>query len=258
VRLLSFDTSTSDLHACLFDSGQVKAKETINSNLNDRQYAAARLLPAIQGLLDEADWQKTDLEAIVVGIGPGSFTGVRTAVVTARTIAQALNLPLIGISILECYVYRGGKTAAVVLDAGSARFFLAAYEVLAAANPLQSEPADPSKAGRIELAGTIAPICVNSQAIFEMLKNERHCLVDTSCLPLFQDLEAELEPLPQLNNIAVLQSELAINRVSLRRASVTAGSSQGALEESLVTAFPYEQVQPLYLRNASVTLKKST
>ena len=121
MHLLSFDTSTSDLHLCLTDCGQVVAQRIIKSNLENRQvrqYAASYLIPSIQELLTTAGWCKSTLTALVVGIGPGSFTGVRTAVVTARTIAQALQLPLVGISIFESYVFCHGSSTGVILGAG--------------------------------------------------------------------------------------------------------------------------------------------
>ena len=249
MRLLSFDTSTSDLHICLSKAGQIEALCTLDSNLKDRQYAASLLLPAIQNLFDQANWQKSDLNAIVVGVGPGSFTGVRTAVVTGRTIAQALNLPLIGVPILECYAYKHGSSAAVVLRAGPDQFFVGAYEVA----PLTQPSLYPSSRG-LNVSCTLAPACLNREAIFEMLKIAGDCLLDAGSLALFEQTQARLKPLPHLNNIAVVQSELALNRVSL---SMTHSGSGRSNQEYLLKTFPYDQVQPLYLRSASVTLKKT-
>jgi tRNA threonylcarbamoyl adenosine modification protein YeaZ len=244
VRLLSFDTSTSDLHVSLSGAGAIVAASVVKSKLEDRQYAAALLIPTIQEVLAQANWQKSDLEAIVVGVGPGSFTGVRTAVVTARTIAQALNLPLIGVPILECYAYQYGSPTGVVLGAGQQHFFAASYQV----NRSGTKPQCPL------VVSTREPACLSQQAAIEMLNVEGVGLVETSCLPFFKESKADLKPLPHLNNIAVVQSELAVNKVSLSMAQLDALRSNQA---TITNAFSYEHVQPLYLRNASITLKKT-
>lgn len=244
MRLLSFDTSTSDLHVCLSGAGEVVAASVLKSKLEDRQYAASLLIPTIQEVLDQANWQKSDLEAIVVGVGPGSFTGVRTAVVTARTIAQALNLPLVGVPILECYAYRYGSATAVVLGAGQQQFFAASYRI----NPPGTKPECP------RVVSTSEPACLNLEAAMEMLRIEGIGLVEASCLTFFQGSQAELKPLPHLNNIAAVQSELAVNKVSLSMAQFDALRSSQA---TIAKAFSYEYVQPLYLRKASITLKKT-
>lgn len=75
-----------------------------------RQIAAHRqsnttLLPAIDELLTQAGIERSQLVCIAVGRGPGSFTGVRIAVATAKGIAQALNLPLIGLSTLDAIAW---------------------------------------------------------------------------------------------------------------------------------------------------------
>jgi tRNA threonylcarbamoyl adenosine modification protein YeaZ len=190
----------------------------------------------------------------VVGVGPGSFTGVRAAVVTARTIAQALTLPLIGVSILECYAYTHGVSTAVVLEAGRDLFFSAAYDIVPLA--VNTDDKAQSHTEAVDLVCTRGPACVNGEAIFEMLKDSQRCLVDASCLPLLAAAGAQLDPLPHLNNIAVVQSELVFNRLSLSMAGSSRQSNK-AFEESLLGAFPYESIQPLYLRSASVTLKGS-
>ncbi|PWT97734.1 MAG: tRNA (adenosine(37)-N6)-threonylcarbamoyltransferase complex dimerization subunit type 1 TsaB [Candidatus Melainabacteria bacterium] len=243
MRFLSFDTSTSDLHVCLASKGSIVAASVVQSKPEDRQYAAALLIPTIEDVLNQANWRKSDLEALVVGVGPGSFTGVRTAVVTARTIAQALNLPLLGVPILECYAYQHGASTAVVLGAGRQEFFAASYRV----TPPKSRP------GRPLLVPTGEPACLSREAVLAILNDARSGLVETSCLAAFKESQADLKALPHLNNIAYVQSELALNKVSLSMAQSGASASQ----ELLAKTFSYERIQPLYLRNASITLKKA-
>ena len=64
-----------------------------------RQHAA-RLLPTIQMLLAQAELTLSDCDMIAVGIGPGSFIGVRTAVAVAKSLAYAVNIPVVPVSSL--------------------------------------------------------------------------------------------------------------------------------------------------------------
>ena len=164
-------------------------------------------------------------------------------------LAQALNLPLIGVSILECYALKHGSSTAVVLKAGPEQFFAAAYEVV----PMTPPPSYASGCG-LKVSCTVAPACLSREAIFEMLKNAGHCLLDAGSLALIEETPARLKPLPHLNNIAAVQSELALNKVSLSMAHLSSARSN---QEYLLRTYPYEQVLPLYLRSASVTLKKT-
>jgi tRNA threonylcarbamoyladenosine biosynthesis protein TsaB len=96
------------------------------------------LLGIIDALLREADWKKGDVELIACCTGPGSFTGVRVGVATAKGIALALGLPIVGIGSLEVMAYahfarRGAaaesdEAAVALLDARKAEVFWAVYE----------------------------------------------------------------------------------------------------------------------------------
>lgn len=68
--------------------------------LTDRGEHAARLVPAIAEVLEEASIDRNELNGIVVGEGPGSFTGVRVAAATAKGLARALDRPMWAISSL--------------------------------------------------------------------------------------------------------------------------------------------------------------
>lgn len=67
---------------------------------------AKRILPEIEKLLSKAEIKKSDLTAIAVGLGPGSYTGVRVAMATAKGLARALSLPLYGYPTLEAIAIR--------------------------------------------------------------------------------------------------------------------------------------------------------
>lgn len=84
----------------------------------------------LQTAIAPQTWQ--DLEFIAVAKGPGGFTGTRVGVVTARTIAQQLDIPLFGISNLAAVAaaqnYRGQDLLAVQMDAQREQLFVAIYQ----------------------------------------------------------------------------------------------------------------------------------
>jgi tRNA threonylcarbamoyladenosine biosynthesis protein TsaB len=88
--LLALDTSTGVGSVAVARGGTILAREMV---LNQRKQAA-RLIPAVEAALEDAGVGREELEGIVVGRGPGSFTGVRIAAATARGLAMALGCPL--------------------------------------------------------------------------------------------------------------------------------------------------------------------
>ena len=82
--------------------------------------SAQTLAPAIQELLNRLGWSSRDVSCIGVGIGPGSFTGLRVGVATAKMFAYATGAKLIGIDTLEALVVAAGSETeriSVAIDA---------------------------------------------------------------------------------------------------------------------------------------------
>jgi tRNA threonylcarbamoyl adenosine modification protein YeaZ len=90
------------------------------------------LLSSIDFLLGRLGWTLNELSVVAVGIGPGSFTGIRIGIATALGIAQSLSIPLAGISGLDAIAHQisniDGRLA-VVLDAHRSQAFYAEYVV---------------------------------------------------------------------------------------------------------------------------------
>ena len=92
---------------------------------------SAELIPAVAAVLEEAGVARTDLAGVVVGSGPGSFTGVRVAAATAKGLAHALAIPMWAFSSLEAAAVADGAWGVryVLFDARGDRVYAACYEV---------------------------------------------------------------------------------------------------------------------------------
>ena len=94
--ILSFDTATDVATACMSADGEVLAE----SAAAGRSVGAQRLLDDVHGLLDRAGVPLDHVELIVAGTGPGTFTGLRIGLATARALGFALGTPVRGVSTL--------------------------------------------------------------------------------------------------------------------------------------------------------------
>jgi tRNA threonylcarbamoyladenosine biosynthesis protein TsaB len=101
VKILAFDTATPATAVALAGFGDRALEARDDPAPGERPGHAARLLPLIAKLLSEAEAGWDELDRIAVGTGPGTFTGLRIGVATARALALASSLSLVGVSTLE-------------------------------------------------------------------------------------------------------------------------------------------------------------
>lgn len=128
--LLAFDTATAAVTVALHDGDRVVA----SSRTVDAMRHGELLAPAITAVLDEAGVVRQDVTAIAVGVGPGPFTGLRVGLVTARTLAAVLEIPVYGVCTLDVLaaeaVDSGGvnEPFLVATDARRKEVYWAAYD----------------------------------------------------------------------------------------------------------------------------------
>ena len=125
--LLAFDTSGPLGSVAVGQEGSIRATVTL---AEPREHASG-LVPAIARALSEAAVDRQDLAGIVVGEGPGSFTGVRVAAATAKGLAHALGVPLFAVSSLRAAALGSdvGPIRYVLFDARGDRVYGACYGV---------------------------------------------------------------------------------------------------------------------------------
>lgn len=117
MKILGIDTSTPIGSVALIDGENIVAEHT----LNIVQAHSSRLMPAIDTVLKWGDITPNDLDGCVVGIGPGSFTGIRIGVATAKSLCYAVDKPIVGVSTLEAIAYNLRWTNGIVCPILDAR-----------------------------------------------------------------------------------------------------------------------------------------
>jgi tRNA threonylcarbamoyladenosine biosynthesis protein TsaB len=126
VLILGIDTSTAQVSVAIGDGVTVLGAVQLSGG---RRHAE-QLAPAIDSLRRELQIDLGHLAAIAVGTGPGLFTGLRVGVTTAKVMAQALRIPVVGVPSLDLVAYplrHADRQIVAVLDARRREVFAARY-----------------------------------------------------------------------------------------------------------------------------------
>lgn len=128
MKILCFDTALNKLYMTLGEDNKVLYSKIIENENNN--FASAQLAITIVEVLSKFGLNLKNIDALGVNIGPGSFTGIRAALTTAKVISSQLNTPLVGVNsfeILSSLNNKNGKTA-IVLDARKNKAFISIFE----------------------------------------------------------------------------------------------------------------------------------
>ena len=152
MNILAVDTSTPQVTA-----GIVRDGETVAEKLHlDARAHNEVLVPLIQQCLTDSGVAAAELDAVVVGCGPGPFTGLRVGMATAASFADALGIPCYGICSLDALAGGVGDEL-VVTDARRREVYFAAYhDGQRVFGPAVAKPADVMELLKEELAAEVA------------------------------------------------------------------------------------------------------
>jgi tRNA threonylcarbamoyl adenosine modification protein YeaZ len=148
--VLAIDTSTPAVTAGVVADGALLAERVSV----DARAHAERITPNVLAALADAGRAMADLDAVVVGCGPGPFTGLRVGMATASAYGHALGIPVYGVCSLDAI---GGQTSGdvlVVTDARRREIYWARYrDGVRIDGPAVSAPADVDAVGVQSVAG---------------------------------------------------------------------------------------------------------
>lgn len=137
--ILALETGQELASVALLDGMEVAAERAFRHRLT----LSRDLMPAINTLLGEAGRQWSDVEAVAVGLGPGSYTGLRIGVVTAKALCWASDRPILGIAALAAlaapHLAPPETLLCAVLEARAGEFFTALYQRRDGALQLRAE-----------------------------------------------------------------------------------------------------------------------
>ena len=122
--MLAIDSSTDILGLALMDSGQLKAEY----NLSLKRQHSEKLLPLMEQIFELLEIKAEDLDGVAVAVGPGSFTGLRIGITTAKMLGRIFSIPVKGISTLEIMAAGvEGEIILPLLDARRSRVYYSLY-----------------------------------------------------------------------------------------------------------------------------------
>ena len=127
MKILGIESTQQQGSVALLDKGAIVVELTLGNEAR----SASLLAPGIRQVLNEAGWQPDTLERIAVTVGPGSFTGLRVGVTTAKALAYALGIDVIGVNTLAVLAAQAGHDGLVeaIMDAQRNELFCQRFQV---------------------------------------------------------------------------------------------------------------------------------
>ena len=220
--ILAIDTASSAAGAAIAADSAVLA----SFHLNVGKTHSERFLPMVDFMLKSAGLALDNISALAVTVGPGSFTGLRIGIATAKAWGQALNLPIVPVTTVEALAFAAGSGGLVcpILDARRDEVYTALFRGREQLSP--PEAVSPQKlAERLVLLNE--PVAMNGDA-----------------LPLYKELFAEYLG----DNFLPAEEE---RRVFMAAAVAVIGRERFLRGETV----DYQKLEPFYLRSSEAETK---
>lgn len=221
MKVLAIETATSQSGVVLADGRKVVAE----ASRVDRRGHASFLIPAVDFCFDQAGWFPHDLDAIVVDLGPGLYTGIRVGVATAQGLASALGIPVVGGSSLDTLALAaatGHRHIYSLVDVRRGELAVATYQPVPGGVVRDGPPTlmSPEKLRALLMSDPSNPLIVG-----------------------------DAEALPEETVSGIHRVKIGKSRYPTARSLLEVGLSQ--LERG---PFSAETLRPIYLREPDVTL----
>jgi len=208
-NILAIDSATSILRVGL----SVNSDKLFEAANSDRFRHAEFIFTLIEDVLKKGATDKSKIDSIIIGTGPGSFTGLRVGMASAKALAVSLNIPLVGISLFSAVaprLFREYGPAAVLIPSRKNEYYI----------------------GRIESADF-------KDREISVVTADKLC--EPSDLPPLLGIDCDLNQLPNLNATVIPNSDFKIGIADL----VERGSMK--LKES--GADDIARLEPLYIQD---------
>ena len=137
MNVLAIDTSVGVSVAILRSNGELTQSQAVDHGMQGELTAEL-----ISQVVANSGLEISEITDVVVGVGPGPFTGLRVGLVTAAVFAHARNIPIHGICSLDAIAFEYGKPCVVVTDARRKELYWARYEDKRIGEPQVSKPED--------------------------------------------------------------------------------------------------------------------
>jgi tRNA threonylcarbamoyladenosine biosynthesis protein TsaB len=135
MNILAIDTSVGVSVAILRSNGEVTQSQTVDHGMQGELTAEL-----ISKVVSDSGLKIEEITDVVVGVGPGPFTGLRVGLVTASVFAHAREIPIHGICSLDAIAFDYAKPCVVVTDARRKELYWARYEGIRIGDPQVSKP----------------------------------------------------------------------------------------------------------------------
>lgn len=222
MNIIAIDTSTETLGICL------KTENTLLRTSHKVNFKHAEILaPWIKIICSKAEIKPGELNLVIVSSGPGSFTGLRIGIATAKGLADGANCPLIGVPTLDAAAWAHkhfSGTVIPVINAKKNRLYAALYEN----NERISDYLD-----------------ISSKDLIKKMEKSKKILITG---PFAGELYKESEKIINRHNIYLDPDFSLINSYSLLQNGITLYNNNN---------YPCKDVIPLYLRKSEAELSLS-